>query len=162
MASLNQVHGLCVPHDDSGSAIEVHISGNASRFGEFHSGFRTLKGSLGDALRRRPRPHGNEGDDNTEFWALRNITFSVKRGESVAVIGRNGSGKSTLLQILRGPLRPLKGRRRSVGECPLLAMGRGSTQTSLDERTSQCRGSCLGYQRQKYDVECLQLLPSPG
>ena len=45
-----------------------------------------------------------------EFWALRDVDFTVRRGEALGIIGRNGQGKSTLLQLLAGTLKPTQGR----------------------------------------------------
>ncbi|PJF42208.1 MAG: ABC transporter ATP-binding protein [Candidatus Thermofonsia Clade 1 bacterium] len=49
------------------------------------------------------------------FYALQNVSFSVRRGESVAIVGRNGSGKTTLLKLLSGIMRPTQGRVRVRG-----------------------------------------------
>src|SRR5207253_8844615 len=55
-----------------------------------------------------------------EFWALRNVSFDVHKGECLGVIGRNGSGKSTLLEIVAGTLARAEGSVRVTGPLPAL------------------------------------------
>ncbi len=71
--------------------------------------------------------HRPEGPSH--FWALRDVTFRVPHGETLAVIGPNGAGKSTLLQVLAGILRPNEGQVDVVGQVSaLLTLGAGFDQ----------------------------------
>ena len=81
------------------AAIEVDDLG--VRFRRNRRGGRSLKDLFGGAA-RRTRPD--------EFWALRGVSFSVRPGEAIGVVGRNGQGKSTLLKLVAGVLLPDEGR----------------------------------------------------
>jgi lipopolysaccharide transport system ATP-binding protein len=62
----------------------------------------------------------------TEFWALRDVSFAVKRGRSMGVVGPNGSGKTTLMRLIAGVLAPTAGHIRVNGRiAPMLALGAG-------------------------------------
>lgn len=54
------------------------------------------------------------------YWALKDISFQVGKGECVGIIGRNGAGKSTLLQIITGTLAPSLGKVKSIGRVAAL------------------------------------------
>lgn len=105
---------------------------NVSKIYPIHSsGLSLAKSQLHNIV---PRPPGRVrnfmdsmlGHEGDEFIALQNVSFEVRRGESVGIIGRNGSGKSTLLQIIAGTKPPTKGFAKTNGRvAALLELGSG-------------------------------------
>ncbi|MEV8218917.1 ABC transporter ATP-binding protein [Microbacterium sp. NPDC077391] len=97
------------------SAIDVDRLG--VRFRRNRRGRRSFK-DLFAGTRRRSRPG--------EFWALRDVSFTVRSGESIGVVGRNGQGKSTLLRLVAGVLLPDEGRVTvNGGVAPLIELTGG-------------------------------------
>ncbi|MDO4793506.1 MAG: ABC transporter ATP-binding protein [Filifactor alocis] len=85
-----------------------------------------------------------------EFWALKNVSFDIKRGESVGLIGLNGSGKSTLLKIIAGVLKPTKGRVNVYGSiAPLIELGAGFDIELSAKENIYLNGAILGYSRKE-------------
>ena len=87
-----------------------------------------------------------------EFWALRNISFEVKRGECLGIIGRNGSGKSTLLQLICGTLTPTEGTIQSKGRlAALLELGSGFNPEFTGLENVYLNASMLGLSKEETD-----------
>ncbi|MDB4970713.1 MAG: transporter related [Myxococcales bacterium] len=83
-----------------------------------------------------------------EFWPLRNISFDVRRGETVGLVGQNGSGKSTLLRLIAGAAYPNEGRISVRGRiAPLLALGAGFHPDMTGRECIEINATALGLRR---------------
>ena len=88
------------------------------------------------------------------FFALKDVSFTVNRGESVALVGLNGSGKSTMLKIIAGVLTPTEGSVSIGGTvAPLIELGAGFDMDLTGRENIYLNGAVLGYSR-KFVDEC--------
>jgi ABC-2 type transport system ATP-binding protein len=83
-----------------------------------------------------------------EFWALKNVSFEINKGESLGIIGVNGSGKSTLLKIISGIMKPTKGSVATYGTiAPLIEMGGGFDRDLTAKENIYLVGAMHGHSR---------------
>ncbi|KVO05325.1 sugar ABC transporter ATP-binding protein [Burkholderia ubonensis] len=93
------------------------------------------------------------------FWALRDVSFEVKKGETVGIIGRNGSGKSTLLQMICGTVTPTSGQVRTHGRvAALLELGAGFNGEFTGRENVLLNASILGFPREEIAARMEQIL----
>jgi len=99
------------------------------------------------------REHGGDGRlRRDEFWAINDVSFELKRGECLGLIGRNGAGKTTLLRMLNGLIKPDKGRieiRGRVGA--LIALGAGFNPILSGRENIYVNASVLGLSKREID-----------
>jgi len=94
-----------------------------------------------------------------EFWALKDVSFSVKRGETVGIIGRNGSGKSTILQMICGTLTPTTGSVNLNGKvAALLELGAGFNPEFTGRENVYMAASIYGLTREQIDARFAKIV----
>jgi ABC-type polysaccharide/polyol phosphate transport system ATPase subunit len=83
-----------------------------------------------------------------EFWALKDVSFNIKKGEAIGIVGLNGSGKSTLLKIIAQVMKPTKGSISVHGTiAPLIELGAGFDMDLSARENIFLNGAVLGYSR---------------
>lgn len=89
---------------------------------------------------------------NNEFWALNDVSFSVKKGEVIGLIGSNGAGKSTLLKVVSGVMKPTKGKITVNGVIsPMIELGAGFDAELTARENIYLNGAILGYSKKFID-----------
>lgn len=87
-------------------------------------------------------------EKKTDFWALKDVSFEVKRGEVVGFIGSNGAGKSTMLKVIAGVMKPTKGKVEVHGNiCPMIELGAGFDMDLTARENIFLNGAVLGYSK---------------
>ena len=98
-----------------------------------------------------------------EFWALRDVSFSAKKGEVLGIIGHNGAGKSTLLKVISGILKPTSGRVTVSGTVvPMLELGSGFDFDLTGRENVFLNGAILGYSEEFLKSKYEEILAFSG
>lgn len=141
----------------SDAAIVVNDLGKKFLIGHEKSG--DLRESIGNRLRQLFQ----SPIESEEFWALKNISFEVKNGEALGIIGKNGAGKSTLLKILSRITEPTTGRFEINGRVSsLLEVGTGFHPELSGRENIFLNGTILGMKRKEIKLKFEQIVDFSG
>jgi lipopolysaccharide transport system ATP-binding protein len=124
------------------SEVAISVTGLSKCYQIYDRPQDRLKQSI---FSRLQKIYGHQSQYYREFWALNNVSFEVKKGETVGIIGRNGSGKSTLLQLICGTLSPTNGAVNVNGRvAALLELGSGFSPEFSGKENVYMNAALLG------------------
>ena len=135
------------------SKTAIRVTNLSKRYrislGQQKRGYRTLRESISEKISSIAH---RERVEKQDFWALKDINFEVKKGESLGIIGRNGAGKSTLLKILSRITKPTEGRAVLDGRVgSLLEVGTGFHAELTGRENVYLNGAILGMHRSEIE-----------
>lgn len=94
-----------------------------------------------------------------EFWALKDVSFELKKGERLGILGLNGAGKSTLLKVIAGVYKPTKGNVERYGHmAPMIELGAGFDPNYTGRENIYLYGSVLGFSKEFLDSKYDEIL----
>lgn len=124
--------------------------------------FYGLKDSLRDLLCFSPREEINSNNRQLrsgEFWANKDVSFELRRGECLGLIGHNGAGKTTLLKMLNGLIKPDAGKIEMRGRVgALIALGAGFNPILSGRENIYINGSVLGFSKKEIDEQIADII----
>ena len=138
--------------------VVVSVEGVSKRYriGGLPAGYDSFREQLARAVAarvRRLRKGGGDDDDRT-LWALKDVSFEVRRGEILGIVGHNGAGKSTLLKILSRITRPSAGQVEIYGRVgSLLEVGTGFHPDLTGRENVYLNGAVLGMRKVEIDAK---------
>lgn len=108
----------------------------------------SIKQGFVNLLDPKIRKKNKELKKKNIFWALNDVTFHVKKGEVIGLIGSNGAGKSTLLKVVSGVMKPTRGKVQVNGIIsPMIELGSGFDEELTARENIFLNGAILGYQK---------------
>ena len=111
----------------------------------------SFKQTFINILSGKHRKNKKKKEDNF-FWALKDVSFHIDKGEVVGLIGSNGAGKSTLLKVVSGVMKPTKGSVQVNGQIsPMIELGAGFDMELTARENIYLNGAVLGYSKELLD-----------